>query len=384
MPAIMQEFGVSRTATALVTTLTLLVRLLGGCLAGVAADRWGRKLPLLFSIVWFAVCDGAVALAPTFTAVVVLRVLFGLEMGAEWTAGTTLAMESWPKRSRGIASGILQAGWPVGYLLASLAAATVIPVWGWRTLFLLAALPALLVLPLRTMVPDDVAARERSAADRTSSSGSLAELWGPEVRSRLLWACGPMGLGFAAYYALTGLYSVLLVQELKVGPGVMGSTSALFFLGMLLGVVGSGVLAHHRGVQAAIVFPALLTVPALPLYVGARPELLGPGAFLVGALGVGWSGVTAHFLTGLFPARIRGRAVGVVYHVGALIGAVAMTIPALLSDSLGLSLQWSIGLTGGVCELLLALWLLMAPPESAGETAASFVPEPVPAMVEAA
>src|SRR5215831_3207757 len=66
MPAIAREFGVSRTAAAGSITLTLLCRLLGGAAAGWAADRWGRKLPLMISLLWFAVCDGAVAFAPSF------------------------------------------------------------------------------------------------------------------------------------------------------------------------------------------------------------------------------------------------------------------------------------------------------------------------------
>ena len=101
-------------ATAGSITLTLFARLVGGYIAGAAADRWGRKLPLMISILWFAVCDGAVALAPSFGWILVLRTLFGLGMGAEWTTGTTLAMENWPTRSRGIASGVLQGSWAVG------------------------------------------------------------------------------------------------------------------------------------------------------------------------------------------------------------------------------------------------------------------------------
>src|SRR5688572_17880496 len=102
MPHIEAEFGVKHVATTGAIALTLLARLAGGYFAGKAADRWGRKLPLLISIIWFALCDGAVALAPSFTMILVLRTLFGLGMGAEWTCGTTLAMENWPQRSRGI------------------------------------------------------------------------------------------------------------------------------------------------------------------------------------------------------------------------------------------------------------------------------------------
>jgi SHS family lactate transporter-like MFS transporter len=92
MPAIQKEFHVSMTATAASITLTLLLRLAGGVTAGAASDRWGRKWPLLVSIVWFALCDGGVAIAPSFLWVLVLRTAYGFGMGAEWASGATLAM----------------------------------------------------------------------------------------------------------------------------------------------------------------------------------------------------------------------------------------------------------------------------------------------------
>ena len=125
MPAIASEFGVSITAASGSLTLTLLVRLLGGVAAGAMADRWGRKLPLMLSLLWFAAFDAAVAFAPSFAVLLVLRTAFGFGMGAEWTAGATLAMESWPARSRAIASGLLQGSWAIGYLLAAVASAVV-------------------------------------------------------------------------------------------------------------------------------------------------------------------------------------------------------------------------------------------------------------------
>src|SRR5205814_6659521 len=136
---------------------------------GAAADRWGRRLPLMISMVWFAICDGAIALAPSFGWILVLRTLFGIGMGAEWTAGTTLAMESWPQRSRGIASGVLQGSWAIGYLAAAAVSAVVLPHWGWRGLFAIAVLPALLVLPLRIWLPDQ-AEEIRTRARQTPRS----------------------------------------------------------------------------------------------------------------------------------------------------------------------------------------------------------------------
>src|SRR3954465_610549 len=82
MPLIAKEFGVAHVSTTSSIALTLLARLFGGWIAGAAADRWGRKLPLMVSILWFSLCDGAIAFAPSFAAILGLRTLFGLGMGA--------------------------------------------------------------------------------------------------------------------------------------------------------------------------------------------------------------------------------------------------------------------------------------------------------------
>src|SRR5437868_12539390 len=63
MPRIADEFHVKISTTAASITLTLLLRLLGSIVAGAAADRFGRKWPLMVSIVWFAICDGLVSIA---------------------------------------------------------------------------------------------------------------------------------------------------------------------------------------------------------------------------------------------------------------------------------------------------------------------------------
>ena len=119
MPAILKEFGASVATVSVSVTLTLLVRLAGGAVSGWMADRWGRKLPLMISLIWFAVFDASIYFAPSFAWILALRTIFGFGMGAEWTAGTALAMESMPPRARQMASGLLQAGWPVGFLLAA-------------------------------------------------------------------------------------------------------------------------------------------------------------------------------------------------------------------------------------------------------------------------
>jgi SHS family lactate transporter-like MFS transporter len=353
MPSIAREFGVHSVATAGSITLTLFARLAGGFIAGAAADRWGRKGPLMVSILWFAACDGMVALAPSFGWILVLRTLFGFGMGAEWTAGTTLAMENWPTRSRGIASGVLQGSWAVGYLLAAVVSAVVLPIWGWRALFVCAALPALLVIPIRFGITESrewTEARKHIARVRVALDARLL--------GRVAWASAAMGLGFGAYYAITALYPTMLQTELGAGPGRVARLVALFNVGMLVGSVACGTLAARKGVAVAIVVPATLSLLALPLYVGLVPGLLGLGAVGCGMLGAGFCGVTPLLLTRMFDADVRARMVGIVYHVGAALAALVPTATAALATYAHVRLGLAVALVAGACELALAVVIL--------------------------
>jgi SHS family lactate transporter-like MFS transporter len=121
-----------------------------------------------------------------------------------------------------------------------------------------------------------------------------------------------------------------------------------FNVGMLVGVIGAGWVANRFGVIAALVVPALLMVPALPLFVGMSPGLLPIGAFLGGALGVGYSGVTPVLTTSLFPAHVRARAIGVVYHVGALLAAFVPTLIPWLAKTAHMSLANTVLIVVGI------------------------------------
>ncbi|GAC1368179.1 MAG: MFS transporter [Polyangiales bacterium] len=359
MPHVAREFGVEHLATTGSIALTLMARLVGGWVAGAAADRWGRKLPLMLSIVVFALCDGAVALAPSFTAILVLRTLFGFGMGAEWASGTALAMENWPARSRGIASGILQGSWAIGYLCAAGAAALILPHFGWRALFVVAAAPALLVLFIRGWVPES-AEWQKSRSERSHDERRGAPRVKPKLDvGKLAWACATMAAGFGAYYALTGLWPTMLHAERGLGDRGVSGLVAIFNVGMLAGSIAAGVLATRRGVVVAIAAFALASLPVLPFYVGTR-AMLPVGALLGGALGAGFCGVVPMLLTGLFEPHERARLIGVAYHVGSFVAAfVPMGIAALARTGL-VSLSTAILLVAATCELGVALLVLFA------------------------
>ncbi len=367
MKHIAAEFHQSIAAVSGSITLTLLVRLAGGSVSGWMADRWGRKLPLMISLVWFAVFDASIYFAPSFAWILALRTIFGFGMGAEWTAGTALAMESLPPKSRQMASGLLQAGWPVGFLLAAATAYFVVPAFGWRAMFLIAVVPAILVFPIRFMVKDD------AAPVSTAKHGSpFAGLGAPGVPTMLVLGALVTSLGFIVYYGLTSQYSLMLMTDLHFSPQAAFLDVIIFNIGMLVGVVATGVVASRFGVIAALVTPALLMVPFIPLFVGWVPGLVGVGAFLGGALGVGYSGVTPVLTTSLFAPEIRARAIGFVYHLGALIAAFVPWAIAEVSAHAQLPLSTVIAIVGALglvamSASVIVLRRLLVP----GKTAAS-------------
>ncbi|HEX9106074.1 MAG TPA: MFS transporter, partial [Longimicrobiales bacterium] len=177
LTAIAHEFGKSDAAIALSITLTLAFRPVGAFVFGLMADRYGRRIPLMIDLVFFSVVEVLSGLAPNFTTFLVLRALFGIGMGGEWGVGASLAMESAPKKWRGILSGIIQSGYSVGYLLAAVAARFVLPHLGWRAMFWVGGAPALLAFYIRTKVREPEAWTQHHAPKVKEILRSAGEHW---------------------------------------------------------------------------------------------------------------------------------------------------------------------------------------------------------------
>ena len=146
---IQQSYTVDRALAGALGTVTLLMRLVGGTVSGMASDRWGRKLPLMLSLLWLSLFACLSGFSTSYTMLFALRALFGLGMGGVWAAGMPLVFEHWPTRLRGLASGMMLGGWYWGYLLAAATFEFAYPLLGeltdssWRALLWMAAVPAL-------------------------------------------------------------------------------------------------------------------------------------------------------------------------------------------------------------------------------------------------
>src|SRR5437667_8397727 len=180
---IARAFGKSRPEIALAITMTLAMRPLGAIVFGLMADRFGRRIPLMVNVVFYAVISVLCGLAPSYRVFLILRMLFGIGMGGEWGVGASLALESASPRLRGLLSGLIQEGYAVGNLLAALAFYTIYPYFnalypgnGWRVMFFVGGLPALLTLFIRAKVKES-AAWEEHRMDWPTYRRSILQHW---------------------------------------------------------------------------------------------------------------------------------------------------------------------------------------------------------------
>ncbi|HEY4126232.1 MAG TPA: MFS transporter, partial [Rhizomicrobium sp.] len=159
------EFHSGIASVSIALTLTLGMRPLGAFIFGRLADHFGRRPILMFDVLLYSVLAFATAFAPDLTVFLILRALFGVAMGGEWGIGASLTMETVKPQARGFVSGLLQSGYPTGYLIASLVFFYLYPHIGWRGMFAVGALPALLILYIRRHVPESPGWDKRAAKE---------------------------------------------------------------------------------------------------------------------------------------------------------------------------------------------------------------------------
>jgi SHS family lactate transporter-like MFS transporter len=347
-----QEFATDITKVTIAITLTLAMRPVGALIFGYCADRFGRRPTLMVDVLLYSILEFASGFAPSLTVLIILRALYGIAMGGEWGVGASLAMESIPERSRGLVSGLLQAGYPMGYLLASLAFWLLFPVIGWRGMFMVGALPALLVLYIRRSVPESPVFEERR--HRTDNSALLATLrrhWKLLVYAVLLMTA----FNFFSH-GTQDLYPTFLEVQRQFSTATVGTIAIVYNVGAMLGGIIFGVLSQRIGRRRAIVIAALLALPVIPLWAySTGPALLAAGAFLMQFAVQGAWGVVPVHLNELSPDEIRGTFPGFAYQLGNLLASGNATIQAALAQSHGGDYSYALALTAGIIALAVAL-----------------------------
>jgi SHS family lactate transporter-like MFS transporter len=370
MVPIAQSFGEPLVAVTVVFTITLWLRLVGAVGSGWLADRIGRKIPLMISILWYSICNFAAGLAPSFLLLLIFRALLGIGMGAEWPAGAALAMESWPARSRGFMSGILQGSWSLGFLLSSAMYGLLYESIGWRGLLMLGVLPALAVVWIRFYVKEPQCWKENRRLQREQNQEfrvPLFHIFRRRMILNTLSACLWMASGFIVYYSVYGMFATHLQKDLNLSPAMIAMPLAFANLVAFFASGLWGWFADRYGRRWAMIIPATIGMFITPFYLFSSSYTLLAGGFIVqGAfLGAIYS-QNPSYLAERFPTEVRATAAGFCYHQGAVWAGFAGPVLALFAagQPLGFAVPMLISTTGATLVFIVSL---LTGPETKGK-----------------
>jgi SHS family lactate transporter-like MFS transporter len=327
---IARAFHVKVSTVSLAVVLTLAARPVGALIFGRLADRFGRRPIMMINVGLYSVLAAASALSPNLITLLALRTLFGVAMGGVWGIGASLALESIPAKSRGVVSGILQEGYPLGYFLAAIAFLAS-PWIGWRGMLALGIAPALLILYVRSRVAESPAweASRAKAAPRQSLATVMRGHWRRLAFAVLLMTC----FNFFSH-GTQDLYPVFLKVQHRFAPVLVTTLTVVLNLGAIFGGLVFGPLSERVGRRRAIVLAALLALPVIPLWAySATPLLLGVGVFLMQFAVQGAFGVLPAHLNELSPPNARGAFPGFAYQLGNLFAASNAYLQTRIAES---------------------------------------------------
>ena len=368
LASLIRNLGISQETGGLLGSLTLIASAAGGVIFGFVADRIGRTRSLSTSIVIYSVATAACGFASTVVVLAIFRVILGLGMGGEWTAGAALIAETWPAQHRGKALGLMQSTWAIGGILAALVALAILPHWGWRGVFFVGVLPALVALWIQRRVPEPEIWKRRETvcgAPRVP----LRVLWRKDIRWNGLLATAMNTFSMLGYWGLftwIPAYFSLPVSQGGRGLSLVKTYSWLVVIGVgqWLGYVLFGFAADAFGRRRTYFTYLIVAAILAPIYGLVRSPLwllaLGP---LVAFFGTGFFSGFGAIASELFPTEIRATAMGLSYNVGRGISAIAPFAVGAMAVRHGLGPSFF--MLGGA--YLIAALLTLALPETKGK-----------------
>ncbi|MBV9671459.1 MAG: MFS transporter [Verrucomicrobia bacterium] len=359
---IAREFNTSITTISWAITLSLGLRVVGSLLFGRLADSYGRRPTLIANILIFSALEVASGFAPTLTAFLVLRALYGIAMGGEWGVGASLTMESIPQRWRGIVSGILQSGYSFGFLFAALLYGVGFSTLGWRGMFIIAVVPAFLVLYVRRAVPESPDwQRQRAKAvatgRRTTFGQSFARHWRLYVYAILL-------LTAAATFShgTQDLYPVFLREQHRLAVNQVSLIAVIFNIGAILGCLSGGALSQMLGRRRELVLASFAVLVLMPFWATASGlVMIIVTAFLMQFLVQCTFGVMPAHLNEISPPEVRATFPGFTYQFGNMLAAGNATIQAVLAAHLAFNYGVALAIVAGTGAIIFCLLALFGP-----------------------
>ena len=318
-PILIKEWGITPAIMGTVTTISRWVGLIGTFVFPALADLYGRRPALIWSILGYSIFTGLTGFSIGWVSLLIFSSLTRIALAGENPVGMLLVTETAPKKWRATALGGLVGGYPLGYLLCSLAALVVVPLWGWRALYFLGILPALLVLWVRLGINESPRYERVTAQMVKERLKKRLDILSPfrsypreSVTATLIYFLYLFTwLGWSAWMPF------YLANERHLGFPTMATYLSIWMFCAIFAYWMCGWLCDLFGRRWVI--PAF-TAPAAVLLIAMghidRPTSLFWVGLVTNFLITGSFGTGLGYTSEIFPTQIRGTAVGATFAIG--------------------------------------------------------------------
>jgi SHS family lactate transporter-like MFS transporter len=365
--ALAGNFHVEKKAIVWTISITLAMRPVGALLFGALADRYGRKKPLMACVVYFSAITILSGFAPNYLFFVVMRALYGIGMGGYWGIGASFAMENAPRERRGVLSGMMQGGYPFGYLLAAVGMLTIMPHLGWRAMFVVGSLLAAVIVVLTYLSPESEAWKQHRMGSVANIFKTLFQHMGSFsylLLVMVVMSCLSHGTQDLYPDFLKSLPSIKNAMVFGMKP--LYGIPIIYNIGAITGAIFFGHFSERIGRRYAIMAALLLSLLAIPAWAfGGSVLMLVVGSYVMQTGVQGAFGVIPAHLNELSPDAVRSLFPGFVYQLGVLIASPAVSFEFLLRDHYGY--PWALTLFE-VIVIVLLLIIFAVGPEQRGKS----------------
>jgi MFS family permease len=325
------------------------VRPLGGIIGGYLGDRIGRKPVLVGSLLLMGIATVLIGLLPTYSQVgiwagillVTVRVVQGLAFGAEWGGAILMCFEHAPWRKRGLYTGITQAGFPVGLLLANLAFLVSVPLggsWAWRVPFLLSAVLIVVGIVIRLKVEESPEFEELKEEGELSKN-PLLEVLRDDWRNVLRAFC--LRIAETAGYAVSVTFMLSYLASEELADRSVSLTALMVAAGIgIFATTFWGALTDRIGRRPVYIFGTLVTLLwGIPLFLVINT---GAAVAIVLAFVVSYAicqnslaGVQGAWFSELFATKTRTTGASLAYQMSAVVSGFTPLVATALYAAVG-------------------------------------------------
>ena len=367
LDALAANFHIEKRAIVWSLSLTLAMRPLGALVFGALADRYGRKKPLMICVVYFSIITVLSGFAPNYIFFLVMRALYGIGMGGYWGIGASFAMENAPRKRRGVLSGLMQGGYPFGYLLASVGMLTIAPHFGWRAMFVVGLSVTVLILVFTYLSPESEAWKQHRMGSVASIFKTLFQHMGSFSYLLLVMVfMSCLSHGTQDLYPDFLKTLPVIKHALVFGMQPLYGIPIIYNIGAIVGAILFGHYSEKLGRRYAIIAALVLSLLSIPAWAfGGSMLTLVLGSFLMQTGVQGAFGVIPAHLNELSPDAVRSLFPGFVYQLGVFIASPAVSFEYFLRNRLGY--PWALTLFEAIVIVAL-LFIFGFGPEKRGRS----------------